>query len=354
MKKLVKLTKNIFVTQTPIYVVFFVTSVCNAKCKMCFNWQNIEAHKTDLDLEEVKKVFSNFSEIQQLTLSGGEPFLRNDLPEMLEYVSIKNQVQRITIPTNALLTDKIIDTTSKILNKIKKSTQLNISLSIEGIDDKHDEVFQVPGAFEKTKKTYEKLQPLLEIHKNLSLEIAICCSKFNKDHIKDTIKYCNEKFPSCAISIVLARGDTRDDSSKDVTIEEYQDIINFYNKFKKEESGKEKFGKVYNALGQIVNNQVIEVMKTEEMPNKCYAGSNMIVIQNNGDVFPCEYLNKKLGNLREFHYDIKQILSMQEAKEARKHIKDKKCYCTWECALSNNLVSNPLKYPSILKEMIKD
>ncbi len=84
MKKILKLLRNTFITRTPVYVMFFVTSFCNARCLMCFNWQRIDGavQKDELKLDEIKKIFSSFSSIQQLTLTGGEPFLRNDLSEM--------------------------------------------------------------------------------------------------------------------------------------------------------------------------------------------------------------------------------------------------------------------------------
>ncbi len=99
--RILKLVRNIFLAPTPTYVIFFVTSHCNARCRMCFNWRNIDAAgKTEeLRLEEIKQVFDGFSGIQQLTVSGGEPFLRPDLPQILGYISHRNDMQMITVPT---------------------------------------------------------------------------------------------------------------------------------------------------------------------------------------------------------------------------------------------------------------
>ena len=43
------------------------------------------------------------------------------------------------------------------------------------------------------------------------------------------------------------------------------------------------------------------------MPNRCYCPGKMLVIQSNGEVWPCEYLNKKMGSLRDFNYDIRKV-----------------------------------------------
>ena len=54
-----KLIKNIFARKTPRYVVFFVTSKCNVRCKMCFNWKNvINANESEnLTINEIKKIY---------------------------------------------------------------------------------------------------------------------------------------------------------------------------------------------------------------------------------------------------------------------------------------------------------
>lgn len=355
MKRILKLLQNIFVTKDPIYVIFFVTSFCNARCKMCFNWSRIEsASKNDeLSLVEIRKIFNHLSHIQQLTLSGGEPFLRNDLPEILEFISHKNNVQMITIPTNGILTDKTFEQTRNILGKIKNDTHLRISLSIEGIEEKHDEILQVKGAFKRLQETYHKLYSLTDFHKNLNVDVSICCSRFNKKELKELFQYCKEYFKNCTIELILARGDTRDKLSKDITVKEYEDILDYFYKLEDTRKQNKPFSKIVDLLGEIVNYQVIQILKTKKMPSRCFAYSKMIVLQSNGDVFPCEYLDNKLGNLRNYTYDIRKVLNNTNNKKVENFIKNKGCYCTWECALINNIVCNIRTYPRVFKELIK-
>lgn len=353
MRKAYNIFKNIFFTKTPIYVIFFVTSACNAKCRMCFNWKNIDNAKRndEMGLEEIKRSFRSFSSIQQLTISGGEPFLREDLPEILGFISKNNNVQMVTIPTNALLPEKVYEQTARILDIIPKYTHLRLALSVEGVKEKHDKIVQVKGAFSKVQQTYIKLKKLRKKYPNMNMDIAICCSAFNKKDIIDTIKYCNDYFEGCTITTVLARGDTRDKESKDVTIQEYKEITDFLDELNASRKRNKPFAGVLNSLSRIVNRQVINIMKTNAMPNRCYAYSKMIVIQSNGDVFPCEYLNRKLGNLKENDYDIRKIL--RKNKEVYKFINNKGCSCTWECALFNNIVCNPRMYPLVLYEYFR-
>lgn len=342
------------VSKKPTYVVFFVTSICNAKCKMCFNWKNIDSayKKKELKLDEVKKIFGNFGQLQQLTISGGEPSLRADLPQILEYISHNNDVQVITIPTNGILPDRVFKMVEETLKLIKPTTHLRITLSVEGVDADHDEIVQVKGAFKNIQKTYQKLLPLMKKHSNLKVNIGICYSAFNKKHIKKTFRYCKKYFKKSHILMALARGDTRDKEAKNVTVEEYREMTKFYNELFKDENRPLKIA--VRSLSKMVKNQVAEIMETDKMPVTCQAYNKLIVLQSNGDVFPCEYLPNKLGNLRKHDYDINKILKLGKNLKINKSIKNRECVCTWECALSNNIATDPKQYPSLLGQMIKD
>ncbi len=64
--------------EEPQYLIFFVTDVCNAKCAMCFNPPaDSIAKEKELSLEEIEKVAKSMKHLIQLTISGGEPFLRD-------------------------------------------------------------------------------------------------------------------------------------------------------------------------------------------------------------------------------------------------------------------------------------
>jgi MoaA/NifB/PqqE/SkfB family radical SAM enzyme len=318
---------------------------------MCFNWKNIDKAKTsnDLTFDEIKKVFSQFSSIQQLTISGGEAFLRQDLPEILEFIAHNNDVQMITIPTNGTLPDQIVAKTKDILKKINHQTHLRIGLSVVGTEELHDEIVQVKGAFKNIEKTYHGLKDIKSAFKNFNIDISICCSSFNKKNMEQIIQYCRDNFLDSSILLTLARGDTREEGAKNVTIKEYQEILNFLYQSQINKKMNKPFSKLITVLEKIINRQVIDVMNTNRMPSKCYCYKKMIVIQSNGDVFPCEYLNKKLGNLRNNNF--KEL--MNKNKKIAKYINDGKCFCTWECALMNNIVCNPKTYFKVLKEYIK-
>ena len=86
----------------------------------------------------------------------------------------------------------------------------------------------------------------------------------------------------------------------------------------------------------------------------CHAGSLFGIITASGDVYPCEILSDKLlGNLRKFNMNFLSIWKNQQTKNTKEFIKKTNCNCTYECALSFNILGN-LKYqPQLLSALFK-
>ena len=81
----------------------------------------------------------------------------------------------------------------------------------------------------------------------------------------------------------------------------------------------------------------------------CHAGSLFGIITANGMVYPCEILEDKLlGDLREANMNFKKIWQNQNTSNVKKFIKKTKCNCTYECALSYNILGNWRYQPSLM------
>ena len=85
----------------------------------------------------------------------------------------------------------------------------------------------------------------------------------------------------------------------------------------------------------------------------CVAGRIFGVLKSNGDVYPCEILNKKIGNIKNYNYDFKKLWFTSLAKKTRNWIKSTNCNCHWECIYSYNLISNPKYVFKIIKDLFK-
>jgi Fe-coproporphyrin III synthase len=316
---------------------FFVTGKCNARCKMCFYWKN-NNFKKELSLEEIKKISKNLPNFFWLWISGGEPFLRGDLPEICEAFYLNNKISNIQIPTNGLLPEVIRKKTEEILKKCK-GTNVTIIFSIDDIEEKHDFIRGVSGTFDKVFTSIEMLKELQKKYKNLNIQATITLSSFNQEDILNIYKELRKKLT--AVNVNLVRGNTRDKIAKDVNINNYIKIHNYLLRdYKKYSIYPFPISAFVYAKDAVMRELIIKTFRDKKRYVSCKALSNSLVLDEQGNVFPCEMLPDKLGDLREEKYE--KIL--EKNKVLRKSI-EKECFCTHECSLTSSIIYSPRYFP---------
>ena len=85
----------------------------------------------------------------------------------------------------------------------------------------------------------------------------------------------------------------------------------------------------------------------------CPAGSLFGVIGADGQVYPCEILDRPLGNLRDYDLNFMKVWQNPKTSAAKKFIKDSNCHCSYECAWSINIISNKKYIPKLISESLK-
>ncbi|MDD5456208.1 MAG: radical SAM protein [Candidatus Margulisbacteria bacterium] len=143
--------------QHPISVRLIVDSDCNLRCKHCYYYDKPEIYNNENNTSK-EKIFEAIDIIAEkfsshfMLITGGEPFLRTDILEILEYIKSKNIV--VYIQTNGtLLTDEIIERLEKILNL---NTDV-IQVSIDGLKSSSHEKTRGKKAFNKSIKALREL-----------------------------------------------------------------------------------------------------------------------------------------------------------------------------------------------------
>src|SRR5215212_551817 len=143
---------------SPPFLVLFVNSICNMKCEHCFYWQELN-QRDDLTTEEIFALSQSLGSIENLNLSGGEPFLRRELGTICRQFIQHNKVRQIYVPTNGWYTKKTIEQVTEVLKE--SSLQLfAIELSLDGMPEFHDRFRVAPGAFARAMETYDALAEL--------------------------------------------------------------------------------------------------------------------------------------------------------------------------------------------------
>lgn len=347
--------------QLPSYFIFYPTSRCNLKCSHCFYYDSLNKKFNEITTDELDKITSTMDPILHLILTGGEPYLRHDLDQIVKIFYKNTKVPIISIPSNGWYLDKM----DKQINNMMKwcpELTLNQQISIDGIGEDHNNIRmdkKVKGddnSFEKAIKTIDHLKTIQKVYDRINIGIIITFTNENQNKFKSIIKEIYSLVEPDNISINLVRGDPRQKVNLNLDLNLYRESVKFRDDlfYQKKMSGHTRFkGNKLATAGRIMLNELVN--KTHE-ENKyitpCYAGNLSGVMYPEGDVYPCEILDKthKIGNIRDFDLDFRKLWLSQKAKEEVKFIRKTKCFCTHECFNIVNILFNPKFYPQIIKK----
>ena len=141
----------------PISLTISLTNHCNHRCKTCDVYDNIQR---DLTVEEYEKIFRSIGRgVFYLTVSGGEPFLRDDIVDIVRAAKRHLDPPVLLIPTNGLMDKRVPDQVREILD-VFRDGEVIINLSVDGIGAQHDSIRGRTGAYDRAMSTYAQLREI--------------------------------------------------------------------------------------------------------------------------------------------------------------------------------------------------
>ena len=346
----------------PITLTYSVTAACQSRCKTCQigkrYHENPDIVKRDLRLDEIEKIFESLGHVYFFNISGGEPFLRKDLPKIVELACKYLTPAIIHIPTNALMPKRIENTTKAILDIInahQSKAPLTVKPSIDGIGELHDEIRGVKGNFDKLMETVERLLRVQRENKRLHVELGTVVSNFNVDHLDEIEDYVHSLgIESYRNEIAEQRTEFHNiDDPITPSAEIYEKLMRrFSNKIKENTNSKRKLARMTEAMRLVYYELTPKILREQRQVIPCYAGISNVHINFDGEVWPCCVLgyDKPMGHLRECGYDFRKIWHSEQAAEVRKFIKDGNC----ACPLANQAYSNILINTRTLLKMVRN
>ena len=356
MKNKLKLIKNVYFKKNkPVSLILFLTNRCNARCSFCFidfDDEISQNKKNELTLDDYKKISVNLKDsLVHLNITGGEPFLRDDLDEIVSTFVDNCGLSSIIFSTNGSYPKRIKKFTENICRQYP-DVQFIFQFSVDSYPDEHDKIRKIPGL---SKKTFESYEIVKKSSKNCLATCNLTVSEQNYDKILEIYNFLTKEKKIETINPILVRNEgvfSVKENVKEKLLLAYKNLTNIITKEVREK--KLRGFSNYSLTGDILNakNEIsYEIVQNSYMKPKfytpCVAGSIFGVMQSNGDVHPCEILDKPFGNIKDYNFDFMKLWNNDKGNETRKWIKDTKCNCHYECIYTYNLVSSP-KYSAKL------
>lgn len=296
-----------------------LTYKCNARCKMCNIWK--EKAKEDLPLD----AFHNLDkDLKYVNLTGGEPFLRKDIVEIVKATHEISPKAQIIISTNGFLTKWIV----KAAEEIKKTyPRIGIRISLDGLEEKHDEIRGIPGIYKRAIKTMERLKELGI--KNLGFSFTII-----DDNIDDLAGvYALAKKSNVEFAVALAQNSAMYFKKEDNIItlkEEISKNLEYIIISELKSWNLKKWLRAYYAYGL-----KHYLMKKERLLGSG-AGFDSLFIAPDGKIYPSNLLEMEIGNINE--EKLRNAWNSHKACNVRKLILEKNITEDWNiCGLRQKM-----------------
>lgn len=325
----------------PVNLIFFVTSRCNLLCSHCFYWEELNGNKRELTLEEIEKISRSLPNLLSVSLTGGEPYLRKDLPEIAAAFERNSRVRNLQIPSNGLLVDKTLERAESLLEKVRRA-RVCTGVSLDGPRDVHNEIRRDTRSFDRALETLAGLKALKPRFPNLSVGVALTVTAANQDRLDEFFDFVEERLRPDAVTITLARGEPMDPRLKQVDLAVYrrfsQRVLAYRRRHRLTDGWTDRLviakeAETYELIG--------EAAVADRRIAPCYAGELIGVLSETGEVRLCETLDRSMGNVRDFDCDLTALWSAAQAESARRYQHHLGCQCTYECAMSVNSLFNP-------------
>ena len=282
-----------------------VTYRCNARCTMCNRYKDPSKPEEEISIETIKKLppmyFTN--------ITGGEPFIRQDLPDIVRELYKKSD--RIVISTNGFFTDRII----KLCEEFPK---VGIRISIEGLEDTNNEIRGLPDGFNRG---YETLKKLVEMgHPDVGFGMTV-----QDKNAKDLVplykksEELNMEFATASLHnsfyFVEAKNIIHD---RLMVAQNFEDLIN---ELLKSNSPKKWFRAYFN-------HGLINYIFGQKRLLQCDMSFDTFFIDPYGDVMPCNGTKDKevMGNLNTQTWD--ELWNSKQADSVRAKVRccDRNCW----------------------------
>lgn len=283
-----------------------VTYRCNARCYMCNTWQHPSKKSEEFSPELVDKLPSG---LKFINITGGEPFIREDLDEIVERALQKTE--RLVISNNGWFTDRVIKMAQKYGNRI------GFRISIEGLPAANDELRGIKDGFDRGLRT------LVTLHGMGIKDIGFGMTVSDRN-AKDMIELYRL---ADSMGLEFATATTHNSFYFHKDDNAFTDPELIAGEFEKVAAELLKTNRPKNWFRAYFNMGLANKVRGGKRPLACEVGTDVFFLDPHGNILPCNGSKEPMimGNLHEQSFDT--IWNSPQAAKVRRQV----CACDQQC-----------------------
>jgi MoaA/NifB/PqqE/SkfB family radical SAM enzyme len=319
-----------------------VTPKCNANCAFCSIWRpeyqkSLKSQGREMTTEEIKRIIDDLDKLNVTVISftGGEPTLRPDIGELLEYTTAKGGIMT-TLATNGYLLEKLA-----LSGKLKHLEIAMVSIDFPNAE-LHDEYRGI--------KVFDRGLKGIRTFKKLGGKVLIS-STVTKDSLPYMEEMCKLALKHrCMIEMLPCENLVREVFDRKLEVEDIDekyvpDLHEWADNIRK------LIQKYPNLTTDEITAQIIEKGGFQNQKYKCWVASSYVFVKFNGDVvYPCKI--HPLLSYSALKYPINKIyhspdvIDIQKKKDGFPFCKD----CRLGCAITTTI---PMYLKSLWQKYFK-
>jgi len=298
---------------------------------MCMVWKTYleqpELVERELSAAEWEAVFrSSGRSLFWLAITGGEPFLRPDLVEIIRAAVFNAEnLLVVSIVTNGLATKKILSDVKQIVS-LARDVEFYVVVSIDGEGAKHDRIRNVRGAYKRAIATFHGLRQIEQRRRNLHPRVETTISSLNKDNIPSFLR--SQLIRQSKNAFVFAQEAERYGNQGLGIQLSMQDWVKLHRSIREVEARlpihnlEALVQKLYYRLAQCF----FADLDRQVLP--CYASWASVFVGAFGEVRPC-IMFEPVGNLRDANWQLWPVLKGSAMRRVQRHIASDVCPNCW-------------------------
>jgi MoaA/NifB/PqqE/SkfB family radical SAM enzyme len=296
-----------------------VTRRCIARCVMCNIWQTPE-DLPELEAQEWLELLASpvLAGLKELDITGGEPFLRDDLVQLLQGIGrLKTthlpRLRSVAITTNGFLTRRVLADVRAVIGPLERAgVTLVFACGMDAVGDLHDRIRGTSGGWARLHATLEGLKKLREEHPSLVLGIKTTISRYNVDELAPVCEYADAHGLFTIMSPYILTANRYANLGREEALAfSCADVATL-----------KRFYETPRFRWSYYRNELLRFLGTEgsggRIEKPCSAGFNYLFVRSSGDLFPCPIIDARLGNVK--RTPLKDLVCSAEAARFRRNV----------------------------------